>query len=82
MKRLIEYLNSLPQAERQPFAVNCGTTEGYMRKAASVGDVLNATVCTAIERITAGQVTRRDLRPNDWQKIWPELAEQTNSAVA
>jgi DNA-binding transcriptional regulator YdaS (Cro superfamily) len=30
----------------------------------------------------AGVAKRQDLRPNDWQKIWPELAEQTNSAVA
>lgn len=30
--------------------------------------------CAAIERATGGQVTRKDLRPNDWQEIWPELA--------
>lgn len=30
--------------------------------------------CTAIERATAGAVTRRDLRPDDWHRIWPELA--------
>ncbi|TEA79815.1 transcriptional regulator [Allopusillimonas ginsengisoli] len=29
--------------------------------------------CTAIERATGWQVTRRDLRPNDWADIWPEL---------
>ena len=29
--------------------------------------------CVAIERATAGKVTRRDLRPDDWQDIWPEL---------
>lgn len=32
--------------------------------------------CTAIERATGGAVTRRDLRPDDWHEIWPELAEQ------
>jgi hypothetical protein len=26
-----------------------------------------------IEQATAGQVTRRDLRPADWGAIWPEL---------
>lgn len=30
--------------------------------------------CVAIERVTFGQVTRKDLRPNDWHEIWPELA--------
>lgn len=28
-----------------------------------------------IERATAGAVTRRDLRPDDWSAIWPELAD-------
>ena len=31
--------------------------------------------CVAIEIATKGAVTRRDLRPDDWQKIWPELAD-------
>lgn len=29
--------------------------------------------CVAIETATQGKVSRRDLRPNDWQAIWPEL---------
>ncbi|HHT8835129.1 TPA: transcriptional regulator [Burkholderia cenocepacia] len=29
--------------------------------------------CSAIELFTGGAVTRRDLRPDDWHKIWPEL---------
>ena len=31
--------------------------------------------CIPIERATDGQVTRRDLRPDDWQEMWPELAQ-------
>jgi DNA-binding transcriptional regulator YdaS (Cro superfamily) len=37
--------------------------------------------CHAIERATLGQVTRKDLRPNDWQKIWPELADTTDTTT-
>ncbi|MGF6212367.1 transcriptional regulator [Comamonas sp. 4034] len=29
--------------------------------------------CVSIELATKGAVTRQDLRPNDWQLIWPEL---------
>lgn len=29
--------------------------------------------CVSIERATKGTVTRRDLRPDDWHLIWPEL---------
>lgn len=32
--------------------------------------------CAAIERATDGQVTRQELRPDDWESIWPELAEK------
>ena len=32
--------------------------------------------CAAIEQATNGAVTRQDLRPSDWQKIWPEIAEK------
>jgi len=28
----------------------------------------------AIEQFTGGRVTRKDLFPNDWRQIWPELA--------
>lgn len=31
--------------------------------------------CAVIEQVTGGAVTRKDLRPNDWASIWPELAE-------
>lgn len=37
------------------------------------GTTPDAAYCVAIERATNGAVTRRDLRPDDWQKIWPEL---------
>ena len=37
--------------------------------------------CAAIEKATNGAVTRRDLRPDDWQRIWPELAEPAKAAA-
>ncbi|HHK5986281.1 TPA: transcriptional regulator [Neisseria subflava] len=30
--------------------------------------------CVVIEQKTDGAVTRKDLRPNDFAQIWPELA--------
>jgi DNA-binding transcriptional regulator YdaS (Cro superfamily) len=32
--------------------------------------------CALIEQATNGAVTRKDLRPDDWMNIWPELAEK------
>lgn len=30
--------------------------------------------CVRIEQLTNKAVTRRDLRPDDWMLIWPELS--------
>lgn len=30
--------------------------------------------CPEIERVTDGQVSRKDLCPDNWQVLWPELA--------
>jgi len=38
------------------------------------GTIPKPIYCLAIERATNGAVTRRDLRPDDWHLIWPELA--------
>lgn len=39
------------------------------------GTTPDAVHCVSIERVTRGAVTRRDLRPDDWHLIWPELAQ-------
>lgn len=31
--------------------------------------------CVQIERATEGVVSRKELRPDDWQNFWPELAQ-------
>lgn len=36
--------------------------------------------CVAIELATGGAVTRKDLRPDDWHLMWPELAEVGSAA--
>ena len=74
MNTLIEYLNSIPIGKRDAFASKCGTSVGYLRKVCSTKQRIGPELCVAIERATNGAVTRRDLRPDDWQDIWPELA--------
>lgn len=29
--------------------------------------------CVPIEGITEGKIHRKELRPDDWQKFWPEM---------
>ncbi len=73
MEKLRNYLNSYSTNEQVAFALICNTTIGYLRKAISVGELLKPATCVLIEQHTKVQVTRKDLRPNDWESIWPEL---------
>ena len=75
MEELLNYINALSQAERAAFAASCRTTLSYLRKAASVGQTIHPKTSSLIESVTAGAVTRRDLHPDDWQIIWPELVD-------
>lgn len=75
MDKLLAYLNSLSKDEQTAFAERCGTSVGYLRKAISKGQLLGASLCVAIEQDTKGAVTRKDIRPDDWAQIWPELID-------
>lgn len=35
-----------------------------------------------IEKATNGHVSRKDLCPDEWQTLWPELAQQSKSEEA
>jgi DNA-binding transcriptional regulator YdaS (Cro superfamily) len=37
--------------------------------------------CAEIERLCERGVTRIQLRPKDWQRIWPELADDLEEAA-
>lgn len=78
--KLSEYLteNNLSQAV---FGAQLGVTQGMINQWCNV--LLPTPVrCVAIEQITNGQVTRKDLRPDDWHLIWPELADNPNQQEA
>lgn len=36
--------------------------------------------CAEVEKLFDHAITRRDLRPRDWQQIWPELAAASESS--
>lgn len=75
MDKLLALLRSLDPASRETFGIACGSSYGYLRKAISANQLLGAAICVSIERESFGQVTRKDLRPDDWAAIWPELVE-------
>ena len=72
MEKLLQFINSMPLDDRHLFVGRCGTSENYLRKACSVGQLLGPALCVSIERASGGTVRRADLR-SDWPLIWPEL---------
>lgn len=76
MDKLLKYINELEVVAKDSFSRQCGTTTGYLRKAISKGSLLRPALCVLIEKNSLMKVTRKDLRPNDWHLIWPELAEK------
>lgn len=50
-------------------------TQQRIRNWLARGSRVPAEYCAAIEQVTGGAVSRRDMRPDDWYLIWPELAE-------
>eukprot|EP01030_Chromulinospumella_sphaerica_P005082 gene5082-4970_t len=65
-------------------AAALGVTQPLVSNWRTRGTKPGAIYCVAIERATGRKVTRKDLRPDDWFLIWPELegAEALISAVA
>lgn len=75
MNKLLAYLNSLQKEDQIAFASRCETSVGYLRKAVSKGQKLGAELSVLIERESLNQVTRKDMHPDDWSLVWPELVD-------
>ncbi|WP_175760497.1 transcriptional regulator [Burkholderia anthina] len=68
------YLSKGDQRQRE-FADALGVSQGLISQWARGKAVPPPGRCVAIERLTYGEVTRQELRPEDWRDIWPELVE-------
>ncbi|WP_312594387.1 transcriptional regulator [Comamonas terrigena] len=74
MKHLIEKAAEVAGSEKA-LADRLGVTKAAVWQWKQPGRRTPIEHCAAIERLCGHAVTRRELRPDDWQAIWPELAE-------
>ena len=72
---LKDHLAGLSADDRSSLALECGTTRGHLQNVAYGYRACSPALAAALEIATAQGVTRKELRPDDWQAIWPELAE-------
>jgi len=81
MEALKSYLKALADDDaRTEFAGKCSTTLGHLRNVSYGLRPAAAELCVLVERESGGKVTRRDLRPDDWHRIWPELVTDEHQA--
>lgn len=74
---LSEYLENNPRAElASAIGVSLGMISQWVNKTRPV----STERCVSIEKATNGQVTRKDLRPDDWAVIWPELLVESKKS--
>jgi hypothetical protein len=73
---LIDYLNSLPVEKRAGLAAYCGTSFDYLRQIGYGNRSCSPLLAVRLERVSQGVITRKQLFPDDWDRLWPELEEK------
>lgn len=74
--KLSEYLNQLERGGKSAFAKKIGAYASDLSDWSSGERPIPIRFCPAIERETCGAVSRIELRPDDWETYWPELAQK------
>lgn len=74
MKRKLQPLLAWLKSADEVSVTETGTTRAYLRLIGYGQKVASAEMSIGIERATGGVVTRQMLRPDDWSRLWPELA--------
>lgn len=70
--KLMDYLDSQYGRQSQ-LARSIGVTPVELHDWKKGNAPVPVKACVAIEQQTNGAVSRKDLRPDDWMQIWPEL---------
>lgn len=71
---LKNYITTSARGEAKRLASCLAVSRSYLSQMASGVTAINPERCVKIELATKGAVSRKDLRPDDWMHIWPELA--------
>ena len=69
------YIASGARGRAAQLASALGISPSYLSQMANGGSAISPERCVAIEIATLGEVSRKDLCPDNWQKIWPELVD-------
>lgn len=77
--KFVAYFRGLDQSQKKELATSCKTSVEYLSKQAALMNkdkttsLFRPATCAAIEIFSNKEITRKDLRPDDWMDIWIEL---------
>ena len=77
MNRLNNMLEWLREASKEDIK-QTGVSLSYLQLIAYGHKRPSARVANCLEQLTGGRITRKELRPEDWEVIWPELATKNS----
>lgn len=69
MEELRNYLKTLTVVEQRAYAISCGTTLNYLRKALCINQRIGAALARRLDEQSGGYVKKQNIRPD----VWPEL---------
>lgn len=75
-------MNEITPSERLELANVLGVAEQYLYQVFTGRRSASPELSVSIEQATKGAVTRKELRPDDWHLIWPELSKPKRKQVA
>jgi len=78
--KLLDYVKT--RATQRELATKLAITPVLINQWANAKRPIPPERCVEIERATSGEVTRPELRPDDWERIWPELAVIRSASVS
>ena len=79
--KLKNYLEEMPRGYATELANELSAMGGipislsFLLQMSSGASAISPERCVLIEQATNGAVTRKDRRPDDWERIWPELSK-------
>ena len=80
--KFVTYFRSLNPDQKKELAESCKTSAEYLSKQVALMNkdkttsLFKPATCAAIEIFSNKEVTRKDLRPDDWMDIWIELRDR------
>jgi DNA-binding transcriptional regulator YdaS (Cro superfamily) len=69
------YITSGERGIAKSLAATLGVSPSYLSQMASGHAPISPERAVQIEEATQKAVSRKDLYPDNWERIWPELAE-------